>query len=130
MPYMHSSSAGSTTAWFADRLVEQEAAHEGDTLRALADVVLAELPQGPVEVISTSTEGCALAAVVAALRDSAPTRWRQLHVGRDEAPADGYRPVVVEAVELGLGLRTAIEKALPGAVVISGLESRRGLIAA
>lgn len=99
-------------------------------MRGWAKLVLAELPDGPIELLSTSTEGCALAAVVAATREAGPTRWRRLDLGLNDESTDGYRAVVVEAVELGAGLRAAISAALPDALVMSGIGLRRGLIAA
>ena len=107
---------------FVDRLAEQEQAHDGGALREWAGTVLSELPSGPVELLATSTEGCALAAAVATLRaDSAPTRWSRLLLGRQQSVADGYTPVVVEPVELGSGLRDAITAAMPDAMIIGGL---------
>jgi hypothetical protein len=116
--------------WFADRLSEQAAAHDGDAMRASADCVLRLLPDGPIELVATSTEGCALAAVVAALRPEAPTRWRRLVFGRAVDTTPGFAVVVVEAVELGEGLREAIRQALPDAMIIAGVARRAPVLAA
>src|SRR4051794_3200163 len=122
MAYMHDSGQDEATRWFVDRLGEQEAAHDGHAMRTWARLVLQQLPAGPLELVSTSIEGCALAAVVAALREEGVTRWRHLVLGREGESSERHAPaVVIEAVEIGPGFRAAIEQSLPGAIIISGV---------
>ena len=130
MPYAHEEATDATTTWFVERVSEQDAAHDGEALRRWSRAVLAELPRGPVDLVATSTEGCALAAVVAALRVDAPTRWRRLAFGREDGVPRDSAVVVVEPVELGGGLREAIARELPGAVIICGLAVREPAAAA
>jgi hypothetical protein len=130
MPYVHTDSPDDTTKWFVERLSEQEAAHDGAALRRWARTVLGALPGGPVELVATSVEGCALAAVVAAQREAAPTRWRRLVLGRDERSSTDFAIVVVEPMRLGAGLHQAIAEALPDALVMSGFASERFAAAA
>lgn len=124
MAYLHSHAEVAPAAWFAERLAEQRSAHTGEALRVWATALMSEMPAGPVELLSTSTEGCALAAVIAALRESAPTRWRRLTLGRPYEATDGFTTVVVEAVELGSGLQAAIARSLPDAKIIAGVAKR------
>jgi hypothetical protein len=106
----------SVDRWFAERLVEQGATHDGAVVRHLAEAALAQLPEGAVTILSTSLEGCAVAAATAALRDE-PTRWARLVLGRDAPEHDGS-VIVLEAVTLGDGLRTSIRNMLPAATIM------------
>jgi hypothetical protein len=114
------------TEWAAGRLTEQRAAHDGRALRRWADVVLRRLPSGPLVLASTSVEGCALAAVVAARRDE-PTTWEHLALGRPQ-PGRDSPVVVVEPLRLGHGTLTTLQRALPGAQVIQGLAATPELV--
>jgi hypothetical protein len=107
------------TPWFADRLNEQRGAHDGSTLRGLAETVLTRLPAGAVTLVSSSVEGCALAAAVAVIRDE-KTRWEHLAVGRPHATQAGS-VVVVEPLLLGQGMLETLDTALPGALILHGL---------
>jgi hypothetical protein len=125
MSYLHAQPQRDITEeWFAARLDEQREAHEGPALRAWAEALLRELPDGPVDLVSTSDEGCAVAAVVAALHDTSPTRWRRIHLGRATASPDGYTTVVIEAVAVGDGLRASIRRSFPDACIFDGLRDR------
>ena len=97
----------------------QRVAREGKALRRWADAVLRRLPPGPVTLVATSVEGCALAAVVAAQRDE-PTTWDQLALGRPQPKCKGT-VVVVEPLRLGDGLLNTLRRTVPGAEVIQGL---------
>lgn len=123
MPYPHREAYDGTTTWFTERVPEQEAAHDGAALRRWARVVLDALPPGPVELVATSVEGCAVAAVVAAQRGEGPTRWRRLVLGRNDGISPGFAIIVVEPVQLGTGLHEAIREALPDALILGGLAS-------
>lgn len=112
------SDADPTTEWFAERIAEQREAHRGSALREWADTILRELPPGPVALLSMSAEGCALSAVVAALRDETTT-WEQLALGRPQ-PQRACALVVVEPVRLGEGLLESLSRLLPDATVIDG----------
>jgi hypothetical protein len=116
------------TAWVADRLVEQRAAHDARLLRTWAEGVLSRLPAGRLTLLSTSVEGCALAAVIGALRAD-PTTWEQLALGRPQEDRDGA-VVVVEVVRLGDGLLEALDALLPGVPVIHDLAATLALVSA
>jgi hypothetical protein len=103
--------------WFADRKVEQEAAHAGDNLLAAARECCKTLPEGPITLLATSAEGIALAGAIVALRE-APTSWRQVTLRRGAA-IDGT-VAVVEMVQLAEGLRAALLRRYPGALVLDG----------
>ncbi len=115
--------------WFADRKVEQEAAHAGGNLLAAARERCHTLPDGPVTLLATSAEGVALAGAIVALR-SAPTSWRQVTLR--QGPAIDGTVAVVEMVQLGDGLRTALLRRYPGALILDGpaVPGRRDLAAA
>src|SRR4051794_36663044 len=129
MAYSHRSEDG-ILAWFDDRNQEQRDAHEGDALRRWAELVLPELPEGPLELVALSTEGCALAAVVAALRIDGPTSWRRLNLDRVREVARERALAVVEPVALGEGLRATLAELLPTATVYAGFASRDAVGAA
>lgn len=129
MENVHIESDG-TTGWFIERLSEQAAAHDGAALRRWSRMVLEALPPGPVILLATSVEGCALAAVVAAQRDEAPTRWDQLVLGRVDAIAADAAIVIVEPAQLGSGLHEAIAEALPHAQILTGFAAARFAAAA
>lgn len=116
-------------AWLRERLLEQQEAHSGRALRAWAEEVLQVLPSGPLQLFSTSTEGCALAAVIAALRHD-ETEWQRVDLYRPVRPRDGFAGAVVEAVEVGSGLREAINKAMPGTMLVVGVAASRQSLAA
>jgi hypothetical protein len=118
----YSDLAADTMTWFATRLEEQRAAHDGHALRRWADVVVDQLPAGPLVLLAASTEGCVLAGVVASMRGAA-TAWERLDLGQDDAPDLGVRRVVVEPALLAPGLLQVIERRLPDASVIHGLAS-------
>jgi hypothetical protein len=117
------------TAWVADRVMEQRAAHDARLLRTWAEGVLGRLPAGRLTLLSTSVEGCALAAVIGALRDE-PTTWEQLALGRPQEDRDGGGVVVVEVVRLGDGLLEALDALLPGVPVIHDLAASPALASA
>lgn len=111
------SSDVSASRWFADRKVEQEAAHDGANLIAAARERCRALPDGPVTLLSTSAEGVALAGAIIALR-AAPTSWRQVTL-RQRAAIDGT-VAIVEMVRLGDGLRAAMLQRYPEALILDG----------
>lgn len=125
MPYLHAGEEDTTTRWFVDRLSEQEAGHDGQVMRAWAQQVLSRLPAGAVHVFATSLEGCALAAVVAALRTDGPTSWSRLVLGRDVDRPEHRAVVVLEPGELGDGLAAVISEVLPGSLVLAGIARRQ-----
>lgn len=108
-----------TVAWFVARREEQAAAHHGAALRTWAEAAVRALPIGPLTLVSTSSEGSALAAVISALRDQ-PTRWQTISLGRPPAGLTGA-VAVIEAVQLGDGARASIAALLPHALVLDGL---------
>jgi hypothetical protein len=118
-----------TTAWVAERVVQQRAAHDAHLLRACAEEVLGRLPRGPLTLLSTSVEGCALAAVVGALRPE-PTMWEQLALGRRSHPERRGAVAVVEVVRLGDGFLEALEAVLPGVPIIHDLADSPALASA
>jgi hypothetical protein len=105
------------SAWAFERKAEQDAAHNGEVLRAAARSCCEKLQAGPVTLLATSAEGVALAGAIVALRAS-PTHWRQVNL-RAGSPVDG--PVaVVEMVRLGEGLRQALLAQYPEAQILDG----------
>jgi hypothetical protein len=128
MSYTDEPETDPTTTWFASRRREQGLAHNGATLRAFAEVVLAQLPTGPLTLVALSVEGCALAAAVAALR-AQTTNWEQISLGRK--PANTDLPVVlVEPIELAPGLLTSFKRQLPRASVIHAIANGGTALAA
>jgi hypothetical protein len=126
---MRSRDASSATQWVVDRRHEQVSAHEGSTLIAQARSFSRRLPQGPLTLLTTSAEGAALAGALCAMRES-PTSWRVVHFGA-RCSVDG--PVaVVEAVTLGEGVRSALQRQFPDALILDGAgkEIRTGSLAA
>ena len=109
------SDTASATEWAVARNQEQAKAHSGEWLRERAQDICGHLPPGPLTVLTTSPEGAALAGAITVLRAD-PTRWRTIGFGRQvavEGPA-----VVIEAVQLGEGLRASLSRLLPGVSVI------------
>ena len=128
MPYSDGAD-DEATAWFAARRIEQARAHEGATLGSLAAAVLSELPSGPLALVSLSVEGCALSAVVAALRPEATT-WEQINLGRIRLDPD-LPVVLVEPVQIAPGLLKWIKVHLPQATIVQPVGSTgTGLAAA
>jgi hypothetical protein len=122
-----SQGAGDTTSWFAERLSEQQASHDGVALRRWADAVLPKLPSGPVALVSASVEGCVLSGVVAALR-SEPTTWQRLNLGRPEPQGPGIF-VVVEPARLSEGVLEFLRRVLPDALVLDAIAAPDGALA-
>lgn len=105
---------------YARRLSRMRTLHDGESLAEAANAILHELPDGPLYLLSTSAEGVALVAVLAALRTEAPTRWERVVFSNPRAVPAGYRPVVVEPEDGGAGWRHAIESRYPGAAFVVG----------
>jgi hypothetical protein len=85
---------------------------DGRSLREAVDALLSRLPQRPVSLLASSTEGLALAAVCAALRSDG-TDWQAISFG--PVPLTQHAPVVVEPVDGGRGWRRAVRARYPGA---------------
>ena len=129
MPYTDAvTDQDGVAAWFAERLSEQRAAHQGAVLRTWAEVVLRRLPQGPVALLAMSTEGCALAAVVAARRES-KTSWERLSLMRPHPKGQGAR-VLVEPARLAPGMVEALGELLPEASIIDAVALEPALASA
>jgi hypothetical protein len=121
MAYSDLSRDDVATPWFAARRDEQRRAHAGDVLRDLAEYVYHRLPTGPVTLLSLSVEGCALAAVVATLRND-DTTWQQFALAGPHPERHG-KTVVVEPVLLGSGVLQSLKELLPDADVVHGIAS-------
>jgi hypothetical protein len=121
MTYSDLSREDVATPWFVARIDEQRLAHGGRVLREWAEQVQRELPAGPVTLLSMSVEGCAPAAVIAALRRESTT-WQQLALGRPQPERDG-KTVVIEPVLLADGVLKSLNGLLPYAEVIHGIAS-------
>lgn len=92
---------------------------DGPTLlgsaRAVADAVAPE----PTAFLSTSTEGAALAAVCAALRDDG-SQWRRVNLLSEAESPEFDGPVVfVEAISAGAAWEAAIRARYPHATVVT-----------
>lgn len=109
----------STTDWFASRLAEQGLAHDGRVLKEWANAVLHRLPRGSVILLSISVEGCALGAVVSALREES-TSWDRLVLRANQPKRADVSIVVVEPVRLGSGTTELIQQLLPTALILDG----------
>lgn len=109
---------------------EMDGLYAGDAISAAADRVLAELPAGPLTLISTSDQGAGLAAVCASRRSDA-TSWRKVSLVAPNAVGTRGDVVVIEPVDAGTGWRQAVERSYPGSrvVVVSSL-ARDTLVAA
>lgn len=107
----------SPTDWAVDRRVEQEAVHVGAELRRRARQLAQHLPSGSLTLLTTSAEGAALAGAITMLRED-PTSWQVVHLGRRITVAG---PVaVIEAVQLGEGVRRALARQFPTAAIVDG----------
>lgn len=96
---------------------EMDGLYEGAELAAGVDLVLDELPIGPVMLVSTSDQGAGLSAACAAQR-SEPTLWRKVNLQLPAPAPARYVVVIVDPVEGGAGWRQAVERAYPGARLI------------
>lgn len=92
--------------------------HDGGVMLEAAQSVLAALPPAPVCLLSTSLEGTALAAVVAAIRRDQKTCWERVTFNRPAPVPHGYHAVVVEPEDGGDGWRQALEDRYPGAAFV------------
>jgi hypothetical protein len=108
-----SESAPTLAAKYTRDEAEMNRLHDGEALRIAAEYVLAQLPAGPLFLISTSAQGAALAAVCAVTR-RAPTRWQFVNALLDPVAASG-RVVVVEPIDGGAGWREALLRRYPDA---------------
>ena len=88
----------------------------GDAIATAADAVFAELPTGPITLISTSDQGAGLAAVCASRHGDAT--WRKVNLVAPAPVATDGDVVVIEPVDPGAGWRQAVERSYPGARVI------------
>lgn len=118
---MIAGSSTQVTEDYARRLSRMRRLHEGQSMAEAASSVLHQLPDGPLCLLSTSTEGVALAAVVSSLRSDESTVWERLDFGRPRPIPSGHRVVVVEPEDGGPGWRSAIESKYPGATFVTGL---------
>jgi hypothetical protein len=110
---------------------EMDELYDGGALAAAAETVLAELPSGPLTLISSSDQGAGLAAVCASRRD-AETVWRKVNlVGERPVRTDG-RVIIIEPLDPGAGWGRAVERLYPGARVlfVSALRQERVVVAA
>src|SRR3712207_1449644 len=86
---------------------------EGPAMRNHADWILCCLPSGPIDLIATTGEGAALAAVVAASRTE-PTSWRRVRLTLSRT-RDESRVYVVEPYATGEGWRKTVLSRFPSA---------------
>ena len=96
---------------------EMDSLYLGGALIAAAEAVLAELPAGPLTLLSTSDQGAGLAAACASRRVD-ETAWRKVNLVAPVAVAAERRVVVIEPVDPGAGWRQAVKRSYPGAEVI------------
>jgi hypothetical protein len=106
--------AGSLLERYAQGQGKMDEVYEGAELRSLTRMVMDRLPDGPVLLISTSTQGAGLAAACAVMRPQ-PTRWRKLDLLLPSLEEDGSRVVLLEVVDPGDGWRDAAQRRFPGA---------------
>jgi hypothetical protein len=93
------------------------ALHEGAALVAAVKSVLGQLPGGRVHLLSTSAEGCALAAGCVLLAPLRAVSWHLTSLTRVDPLLPDGALVVVEAVDPGVGWRRAVERRFPTAAV-------------
>jgi hypothetical protein len=90
---------------YAEGQAEMARLHDGDALSEVAWLVLSELPEGPISLLASTSEGIALAAACAAIRDDV-TDWQRIRYDRSTTVA--HMPIVVEPVDGGEGWRDAV----------------------
>jgi hypothetical protein len=92
---------------------------DGATLLRSARVLAHSVATGPTTWVSTSTEGAALAAVCAALRDDGSS-WRRVNLlSEAECPEFDGAVVFVEAIHPGAAWEAAIRARYPTATIAS-----------
>jgi len=113
-----------TVAWHAEGEALAATVQDGAALARAVQKLGRQLPNGPVMLLARGPHGLAIAAACAATR-SDPTRWEELHLGRAR-PSSSNLMVLVEAVELGTGMRRMLEKRYPELRIIDGLAPAPG----
>jgi hypothetical protein len=113
-----------TVAWHAEGEALAATVQDGVALARSAQKLRRQLPNGPVTLLARGPHGLAIAAACAATR-SDPTRWEELHLGRSR-PSSSDLMFLVEAVELGTGMRRMLEKRYPQLRILDGLALARG----
>ena len=110
---------------------EMNGLYDGSVLAAATEAVLAELPRGPLTLLSSSDTGAGLAAACASRRDD-ETAWRKISlVGPQPVRTVGH-VVVVEPVDPGAGWKQAVLRSYPTArlLFVSALKPERVPVAA
>lgn len=100
---------------------QMRALHDGAALRHAVDVILTQLPAGPVTLLATSQQGIGLAAATAARRRE-PTSWQPLHatIGVQDPLVGSV--VIVEPVDPGPGWRSMINRLVRDAAFAFALD--------
>jgi hypothetical protein len=93
---------------------EMDALSKGSVLASATEAVLAELPAGPLTLLSSSDQGAGLAAACASRRD-AETAWRKINLVGPQPASTVGQIIVIEPVDPGVGWRRAVERSYPGA---------------
>lgn len=106
-------------AWHVEGNVLAATLQDGDALAVAVQRLLRQLPQGPLTLLARGPFGLAIAAAGAASR-SDPTRWQEIHLSRELSPS-AHPLILVEAVELGGGMRKMLAKRYPQVAIVDGL---------
>lgn len=106
---------GTLAERYAQGALEMRSMHDASLLRRAAESVLPRLPDGPLVLLASSEEGCALAAVCAALRADTRTSWERVSFGVPTQARTGANFVVIEPIDAGEGWRRAVLYKYPGA---------------
>jgi len=85
------------------------ALQDGQALRAAAASLAPRLPTGRLALVSTSSQGAALAAVCAATR-AEPTSWQLFNLAYPPQARTGEQAVLVEPVDPGHGWEAAVRR--------------------
>jgi len=97
---------------------QMEELHDGEKLREAAADVLAQLPPGPLVLLSASQSGAGLAATCAALRNQ-PTAWARVALTHHQALPTSGEVVFVEPTSTDVGWLHAVQRRYPDAIVVS-----------